>query len=273
MQIIEQFTQGKAGSDALNEDRIVVTPHFVAVLDGATSRAGNTLKGLTNGQFASSVLAHALQALPADITARAAVDSLTTTLREETDNAAKTEYKQLKEVWDYPAAALLVYSVARKEIWRVADSTFVIDGRGNHKTFPQEATWCELRKAYLSAQLARGKTEADLLAHDPTWDVLTPLIAEFKVFANYDGPYGYGVLNGSHIPDAHVEVYPAPHAVEIIFASDGYPEVESTLAETEKYLLQLVKDDPLFYKLAPQVKGVKKGHVSFDDRSYIRFRP
>ncbi|MDE1151552.1 MAG: hypothetical protein PW788_03360 [Micavibrio sp.] len=273
MQIIEQFTQGKAGTNDLNEDRIAIGPNFIAVLDGATSRAGHTLRGLSNGMFAAKVVGDALEHLPKDIDARAAIDSLTATLLAETRAAAKEEGRELTEVWSFPAAALLVYSVARREIWRVADSTFVIDGRANCKTFPQERTWCELRRAYLCAELARGKNEEQLRDHDPTWDVLTPLIANFKVFANYDGPYGYGVINGSTIPDVHVEVYPAAHATEIIFASDGYPEVESTHAATEKYLLQLVKDDPLMYNLQPQVKGVKRGHVSFDDRTYLRFKP
>lgn len=273
MQIIEQFSEGKAGNNDLNEDRVVVTPDFIAVLDGATSRAGHALRGLPNGKFAAKIIAEAIEGLDPKTVARDAVDLFTETLLRETKAAAADEGRVLDEIWAYPAAAALIYSVHHRQVWRIADSTFVIDGRGNYKTFPQEKTWVELRRAYLHAQIARGRTEEDLLQNDPSWSLLTPLIGEFKIFANYDGPYGYGVINGTRVPDAHVEVYPAPQAVEIIFASDGYTEVEDTLAGTEKYLKQLVADDPLMYRLQPQVKGVRPGHASFDDRSYIRFRP
>lgn len=273
MKIIEQFTEGKAGPGDLNDDFISVSENFIAVIDGATSRAGHTLKGLPNGQFASRTIAAGLQSLDRNISARDAIDRLSHILLTEAESAASAEKKVFREVWDFPAAALLVYSAARREIWRVADSSFVVDGRGHFTTFPQEKTWCELRRAYLCAEIARGKTETDLRDHDPTWELLTPLISECKVFANYEGPYGYGVINGTRVPDCHVEVYPAAHANEIIFASDGYPEVESSLADTERYLNSVLRDDPLMYKIHPQVKGVKKGHVSFDDRSYIRFRP
>ena len=59
MKVIEQFTAGKAGNDA-NEDRIAVSKNFIGVFDGVTSRQGNTLRGVSNGRFASGVLAGAL---------------------------------------------------------------------------------------------------------------------------------------------------------------------------------------------------------------------
>lgn len=274
MKIIEKFTEGKAGPGDLNDDAIVVTDDYIAVIDGATARSGQTLKGLPTGQFASTVIADAIKALKPDATAREAVDKISEVLRAASATAAGEEKKAFKETWDYPAAALLMYSAARREIWRVADSSFVIDGRGHFTVFPQERTWIELRRAYLCAEIARGRTEQQLAENDPTWDLLAPVVAECKVFANYPaGPYGYGVINGTKVPDMHIEVYPAPHANEITFASDGYPEVERSLAETEKYLSAIVNEDPLMYRIHPQVKGVKKGHVSFDDRSYIRFRP
>ncbi len=274
MKIIEQFTEGKAGPGDINDDAIAVTDDFIAVIDGATARSGQTLKGLPAGQFASATIANAIKGLHKDTSARDAVSHLTEALHNASKAAASSEQKVFKEVWDYPAAALLMYSAAKREVWRVADSSFIIDGRGHFTVFPQERTWIELRRTYLCAEIARGKKESELLENDPTWDLLSPVVAECKVFANHPfGPYGYGVINGTKVPDMHIEVYPAPHANEITFASDGYPEVEATLAETEKYLRAIVAEDPLMYKLHPQVKGVKKGHASFDDRSYIRFKP
>lgn len=273
MKIIEQFSQGKTGDDAKNEDRVAVTKDFIAVFDGVTSRAGFTLQDMSTGCFASRVLSAALEQLPATIDAHTAVASLNKTLKEKSEAAAKSEGKTFAEIWSWPAAALLVYSHAAKEVWRVADSTFVIDGKANYKFFPQEQTVADLRRAFLCARIAKGATEAQLRDDDISWDLITPLIKEMKIFANYDGPFGYGVLNGSTVPRVHIEIFPAKNAHEIILASDGYVEVFGTLAETEAVLKRIVTEDPLMYKLHPQVKGVKKGHVSFDDRSYIRFQP
>ncbi len=273
MKVLEQFSLSKTGDNEKNEDRIAVTKDFIAVFDGVTSRAGSTLKGMSTGRFASGVLAAALEKLPRDIDAHGAIGIMNRTLRDEALKAAQEEGKSFTETWAWPASAMLVYSKVLREIWRVADSTFVVDGKADYKIFPQETTWAQLRRAYICAKIARGASEDEMLDHDLSWDMLTPIIAELKVFANYDGPFGYGVLNGSPIPRMHIEVVSVPQAKEIIFASDGYPEVFGTLRDTEADLKRIVGEDPLMYKLHPQVKGVKKGQVSFDDRSYIRFQP
>jgi glycerophosphoryl diester phosphodiesterase len=275
MDIIEQFSRGKTGDEALNEDNILVSEDFIAVLDGVTSRRGRSLRGMATGRFASQFLAATLAQLPADIDARSACAALNKALMDESTATAVAENLPLAEVWAYPASALLVYSRARREVWRVADSTFLIDGVANYRFFPQERVWADLRRAYLHAQLARGVTVESLLDHDPTFDLLTPMISELKIFANSESPhagiYGYGVLNGTTLPDRYLEVFPAANAKEIVYASDGYPEVINTLEETENALQKTVREDPLMFRIHPQVMGVRKGYESFDDRSYIRF--
>jgi hypothetical protein len=273
MQVIEQFSQGKTGDDSLNEDKVVVTEYFIAVLDGVTSRRGQMLQGMTNGRFAAHTIAAEIARMPRNINARGAVDHLTERLRTHSEQVAASENKAFGDSLRRPAAAMVMYSRLRREIWRVADPAFMIDGTVNEKTFPQEQNWCDLRRAYIHARLAKGETEDFLRDNDQTWELLSPMMAEFKNFTNYAGPFGYGVLNGAHVPDMHVEVYNADHAREIVLASDGYPRVFSTFEETERFLQYVVTEDPLMYRLYPQVKSVKKGYVSFDDRSYVRFLP
>lgn len=276
MQIIEQFLCGKTGNEDINEDCITVGDHFIGLFDGATNRGGAVLAGKTFGRFAAETVADALQHLPADITARAAIDSLSATLHDRTRIEAEKEGKDFEHEWSAPSTAVLIYSKARKEIWRVADSTFIVNGGdANMRFFAQERTWCDLRRAWLQAQMVRGMSEADLIADDKSWELLTPLIGALKVFANSEHamahPYGFGVINGSHVPDRYVEVFDASDAREVVFASDGYPAVRASLHDTEEALRKTIAQDPLMYKIHPQVKGVRKGWQSYDDRSYIRF--
>lgn len=276
MKIIEQFLCGKTGDENLNEDRIAVTEHFVALMDGATSRGGQPLAGKTLGRFASETVAAAIAALDPHSTARDAVDTLSRILRDKTEDAARAENRDFAADWSAPATAVIVYSRARQEVWRVADSTFIVDGgEPNMRFFAQERTWCDLRRGWLQAQMVRGYSTEDLLENDRSWELIGNLIGELKVFANSDHamahPYGYGVINGAHVPDRYVEVFDAAGAGEIVFASDGYPEVLPTLDATERALARTIADDPLMYKIHPQVKGVRKGWQSYDDRSYIRF--
>ena len=67
MKVIEQFTRGKSGDEAKNEDRIAVTDDFIALFDGVTSRAGFLLKGVSTGRFAVDVLSETLGKIPAGI--------------------------------------------------------------------------------------------------------------------------------------------------------------------------------------------------------------
>lgn len=276
MQIIEQFLAGKTGNEDLNEDRIAVSEHFIGLFDGATNRGGAVLAGKTFGRFAAETVAQALTELPADITARAAIDSLSATLHDRTRKEAQKEGANFENEWSAPSTAVLIYSRARREIWRVADSTFIVNGgAANMRFFAQERTWCDLRRAWLQAQMVRGMSEEDLIADDKSWELLTPLIGALKVFANSEHamahPYGFGVINGSPVPDRYIEVFDASDAREVVFASDGYPEVLPSLEETEEALRKTIARDPLMYKIHPQVKGVRKGWQSYDDRSYIRF--
>ena len=59
---------------------------------------------------------------------------------------------------------------------------------------------------------------------------------------------------------------------EIVLASDGYPRLFPSLAETEAFLAKLLEEDPLCYKQYRSTKGRYAGNISFDDRAYLRFQ-
>ncbi len=78
-------------------------------------------------------------------------------------------------------------------------------------------------------------------------------------------------MNGFPIHPGHVIILPVPPHSQIVLASDGYPALKETLAESEAALRELIKNDPLCFRENMGTKGLVKGNDSFDDRTYIRF--
>jgi len=270
VKLIEQFTQGKTGDDSLNEDHIVITGDFIAVLDGATSFTGLKLNGVPNGRFASRAAGEGVEKLRADISAFEAVKFLTAHLRDAVEKAAPGVVFDTPD--SRPASALLIYSRARREIWRLADSPFAIDGAENQRPIPIIDSLVGIRKSVLEAHLALRKSEREMLDNDPIADTWKTLIPPLQVFMNHDGPYGWSMLNGQPVPEKLIEVYAVPAgAKEIELASDGYLKLCGDLAKTEAHLQGVMSRDPLMLREYPQVKGRKTGWVSFDDRAYVRF--
>ena len=84
--------------------------------------------------------------------------------------------------------------------------------------------------------------------------------------------YGYSVLNGTPIPESLIQTIPLDLSVhEIVLASDGYPQLCQTLAQSEQVLAEMLKKDPQGRKLFDTVRLIKEDQKSFDDRTYIRF--
>jgi glycerophosphoryl diester phosphodiesterase len=84
----------------------------------------------------------------------------------------------------------------------------------------------------------------------------------------------YSVIDGFHIPRQHVKIISLDFQPwDVVLASDGYPFLRPTLAESEHLLQQQREKDPL--NIGPDFQATKGFHPdfnSFDDRSYIRFR-
>ncbi|WP_231954516.1 hypothetical protein [Actinoplanes derwentensis] len=59
---------------------------------------------------------------------------------------------------------------------------------------------------------------------------------------------------------------------ELVMASDGYPVIGRTLAESESVLADLLERDPWCVRELAGTKGVLAGQTSFDDRAYLRLR-
>ena len=56
MQIQHTFIQGKYDQPALCEDALFTNDHFIAVIDGVTSKSNFTHEGMKTGKIASNII-------------------------------------------------------------------------------------------------------------------------------------------------------------------------------------------------------------------------
>jgi hypothetical protein len=249
-----------------NADRLLPGPAFIGVVDGSTWKPWESADKADGARIAE-VVALTLESLPASTSAREAVDLITAAVR---SVWAGTE----EPVARRPCATFAVLSVARRELWRVGDAWLVVDG----EVLAPAARSLELAVARERADLLRkrllsGASINDLLKDDPGRTAILPRLGELTRRRNATDGDAFGAVDGSAVPNAYVEVIVLPaNAHEVVIASDGYPHVTSTLAETEEALRDRVTRDPLMIEEPPATKGVRPGAISFDDRSFIRVK-
>ena len=116
-------------------------------------------------------------------------------------------------------------------------------------------------------QVGRPEAEPD----DPARDLIMPYLRLQSRFANRRGTYGYFVFDGFTDPTYPIRTVPIAPGDEVVLASDGYPLLRPTLAESERELARLRQDDPSLIHEYRSTKGFVAGQESFDDRTYLRF--
>lgn len=270
----ECFLKGKH-SPATNEDGIIVTPDFVAVVDGATSKSDFTLEGKTSGRLAMELAAEAIRSFPADITAEQAVGRITDRI-----HSFYVEHGLLEGLDAQPAKRFtangVIYSAARGEVWQVGDCQCIIGALYSQNEKEIDAIMSSARAAFNEAALAGGSTVEDLAAHDVGRDFIYPFLQRQAVLQNNPDRqqrYSFPVFDGFPVRMEQVNIFPVGSNVkELILSSDGYPKLFPTLSESEAYLANILEQDPLCMRLYKSTKGVKKGNCSFDDRAYIRIK-
>ena len=244
MKIIEQSVIPKSPAKK-SEDGIVITNNFIAVIDGSTSKTPyHHCPWMSNGRYAMRIIArHYWLRFPKKRMAEHPEERLT--------------------------ASAVIYSRLRREVWLVGDCHCLIGDQYYDNPKPYEQQLAEMRAAKVVALLAEGYTESQLRQpHDPAREVMIPTMLEVMKNQNIT----YAVIDGFPIPQQLVPVITLDFQPwEIVLASDGYPFLEPTLAETEARLEEQRKNDPLNIGTFKATKAFVEGNNSFDDRSYIRF--
>ena len=151
----------------------------------------------------------------------------------------------------------------------MGDCHCLIGGQYHDNPKPYEQQLAEMRAAKVVALLAEGYTESQLRQrHDPAREVMIPTMLEVMKNQNIT----YAVIDGFPIPQQLVPIITLDFQPwEIVLASDGYPFLAPTLAETEALLDAQRQNDPLNIGQFKATKAFVEGNNSFDDRSYIRF--
>lgn len=284
MEVLEQFTAAK-NTATPSEDRVAVTVSYAAVIDGATAKHAPsrlpTCSTPTPGARAAAMLAAAVATLPARLTAREAVDRMTAALarphllaspndpNDPNDRKTDKVFNPLDP--DRPTAAIVIYSVARREVWQVGDCPCLIGDCEYRNEKAVDHILARRRAAVIRRALATGLSAADVAADDLGRRAIQPYITAQVRLQNALCRHGFGVLDGTHVPDAYIKVYSIPADVrEIVLASDGYPRLFPIWEATERHLQSLLAADPLCIGSLQATKGLRPGADSFDDRTYLR---
>jgi glycerophosphoryl diester phosphodiesterase len=173
------------------------------------------------------------------------------------------------------AACVLLYSRHHHQVWSVGDSQALVDGQLYCRSKASDDLLANVRAFFLETELLLGKTIEELQENDTGRAFITPLLKRDRLFQNNPAhpEYESWVMDGFLDPALGVVVTDIQELTEyLVLASDGYPEVFSTLDETEKRLAEILARDPLLFREFKSTKGFQKGQISFDDRSYLRLR-
>ncbi len=245
------------------EDAVVLTDTHIAVIDGMTASLGNDSGDREPpGRIAAARLAAATLRLSADATVHEAVQTFTAALEADSRKHHDVLF----------GASIACLSVSRREIWRIGDCHLRI---GETEYFGDKAVDhanASYRAAINHAALAAGATVDDLRARDPGRLATRPLIDAQRRLANYTGNYGYGVLNGTTVPEQFIETFRLQDdPVFVTLMSDGYPSFGRDLADAETRLRGALERDPACIgELVRMAKNWRPGTNGPDDRSYVR---
>lgn len=276
MKVIESKIEGKKSPESC-EDGLVVTADFIAVIDGSTSKTPHHLSpDMKNGRYAMVLISEYIQhELKPESMVEDFCEGVTSYIYNKVYRQQGIEEQMQAHPEERLTASAILYSKAKNEVWMVGDCQAIIGGKlyENNKPFEDIVARrrVELIRQGFTPQEAR-KTIEPLL-------IQAMLEGQNKNYTVIDGfpIYQKGVKVVSlNAPQKNVETdvadsLPLP-TKEIVLASDGYPFLKPTLAESEEALAHLLAYDPQCTHEFIATKGIVEGNKSFDDRTYIRFQ-
>lgn len=268
----ECFLKGKK-SPSSNEDGIIITSDFAAIIDGTTAKSNFEMNGKKTGRLAMELALEAIRKFPKDIDAKEAITRITNEIYN-----FYVEHHLLDDLKAQPGKRFtangVIYSYARNEVWQVGDCQCIIGNLYSSNEKEIDGIMANARSAFNEVALANGMATMQSLAeHDLGRDFIAPFLSRQAILQNNPDKnqrYAFPVFDGFPVNMEQVNIFPVGKVKEIILSSDGYPRLFSTLKESECYLMNILKNDPLCMRQYKSTKGIKNGNCSFDDRAYLR---
>jgi hypothetical protein len=142
---------------------------------------------------------------------------------------------------------------------------------GASATNPTDDASAAVEAPAAPANTAEPSVHATDDTNDSAREMILPFLRLQTQFANTCGPYGYFVFDGFTDPTYPIETVHIAPGDDVVLASDGYPLLKPTLAESERELQRLRQEDPKLISEYQSTKGFTSGDESFDDRTYLHF--
>lgn len=283
MRIIERYCRGKRNDQSLNEDGMLVTDDFAAVVDGVTSKSVRHLWRPSGGVVAKNLMLGVIGGMPADASMRQ--------MQRAVDECFQARYRSheagIRVFADEPVERLqvnaVVYSARRHEAWLFGDCQIMVNGVQTPTTKDVDVLLGDLRAFTVLALREMqdgtpdvpisgsfGAPASDAAPKDPSRAMILPFLRLQSQFANKRGPFGYFVFDGFTDMTYPIRTVPVSPGDEVVLASDGYPLLRPTLDESERELQRLRSEDPDLIDRYRSTKGFQ-GRATFDDLTYLRF--
>ncbi len=272
MKVIESNIIGKKSQETC-EDGLVVTDDFIAVIDGSTSKTPTHLSpDMKNGRYAMMLISEYIKQ---EVKAESSVDDFCQGVTAYIYNKVYESLGVTEQMRSHPemrlTASVIVYSRVRQEVWMVGDCQAIIDGIFYENGKPYEQEIAEKRVVLIKGGLVPSEARKQI----------EPLLIEAMLFGQNKT---YTVIDGFPVYREGIKVVKVKpqdgsddvrttlrQSAEIVLASDGYPFLKSTLAESEELLAVQLANDPQNISSFIATKGLVEGNKSFDDRTYVRF--
>ncbi len=273
-EILEKFIAAKSGRMEDCEDRLHISEHFLAVIDGATGKTPNRWNGMTAGQKAAEIIDETFADLPAAATVAKAVSAINREIRQCYLQSGLLEMVKEKPIHRLTACFAAI-SIERRELWMVGDCQALLGKE--HVHFPKivDKIAAAARAVVLQNARVKGIRESEIRENDPGRRFILPLLEAQTMLQNnaVAGVFGYPVIDGFSLSVNGAKVLPVPEDAEtIVLASDGYPQLKPDLAASEACLAKILQEDPMLYKVHFETKGKLATNISFDDRSFLKIR-
>lgn len=264
----------KRGIPELCEDALFYSEQFAAVIDGCTSKKPIAGVPVSSGVIAKECILRGLSSLQGHETMPQVFQILNDSIAEWYRNRG-LEHTMEANKGERCSAYATIVSAQQRQVWVLGDCQALVGGRLVTKHKAIDTLMEGIRALFIEFELANGATKEALLADpQPIQQKLASLMKLQSTFQNsgHSYSYSYTVLDGFFSDTESVQVIDLPpdHPVEVVLASDGYPELCPTLQESERSLQLQLQEDPLMVSKYRATKPLLPGNCSFDDRSFLR---